>query len=69
MPTCSPIAHTDAPHATPRFLLQQGINPKIISERFGYTSVSFSMDVYQDVLPRTQAQAAATFGIAIFGDG
>ena len=58
------LRHT---HATIR--LQQGINPKVVSERLGHASVSFTMDVYQHVLPGMQAQAAATFGTAIFGDG
>ena len=57
------LRHT---HAT--ILLQQGINPKVVSERLGHASVSFTMDVYQHVLPGMQAQAAATFGTAIFGD-
>ena len=58
------LRHT---HAT--ILLQQGINPKVVSERLGHASVSFTMDVYKHVLPGMQAQAAATFGTAIFGDG
>ena len=57
------LRHT---HAT--ILLQQGINPKVVSERLGHDSVSFTMDVYQHVLPGMQAQAAAIFGTAIFGD-
>ena len=57
------LRHT---HAT--ILLQQGINPKVVSERLGHASVSFTMDVYQHVLPGMQAQAANTFGTAIFGD-
>ena len=57
------LRHT---HAT--ILLQQGVNPKVVSERLGHASVSFTMDVYQHVLPGMQAQAAATFGTAIFGD-
>jgi len=56
------LRHT---HAT--ILLQQGVNPKVVSERLGHASVSFTMDVYQHVLPGMQAQAAATFGTAIFG--
>ena len=57
------LRHT---HAT--ILLQQGVNPKVVSERLGHASVSFTMDVYQHVLPGMQAQAAATFETAIFGD-
>lgn len=57
------LRHT---HAT--ILLQQGVNPKVVSERLGHVSVSFTIDVYQYALPGMQAQAAATFGTAIFGD-
>ena len=41
------LRHT---HAT--ILLQQGINPKVVSERLGHASVSFTMDVYQHVPTR-----------------
>ena len=40
------LRHT---HAT--ILLQQDINPTVVSERLGHASVSFTMDVYQHVLP------------------
>ena len=62
------LAKHDLRHTHATILLQQGINPKVVSERLGHTSVSFTMDVYQHVLPGMQAQAAATFGTAIFGD-
>ena len=56
------LRHT---HAT--ILQQQGVNPKVVSERLDHASVSFTMDAYQHVLPGMQAQAAATFGTAILG--
>ena len=62
------IRHHDLRHTHATILLQQGVNPKVVSERLGHASVSFTMDVYQHVLPGMQAQAAATFGTAIFGD-
>jgi integrase len=40
-------------------LLMGGCNPKIVSERLGHSAVSFTMDVYSEVLPAMQAQAAA----------
>ncbi len=54
------LRHT---HAT--ILLQQGVNPKVVSEHLGHASVSFTMDVYQHVLPGMQAQAAATLRTTI----
>ena len=44
------------------------LQPQNCQERLGHASVSFTMDVYQHVLPGMQAQAASTFGTAIFGE-
>lgn len=57
------LRHT---HAT--ILLQQNIHPKVVSERLGHSSIAFTMTVYQHVMPGMQAEAAATFGAAVFGD-
>lgn len=57
------LRHT---HAT--ILLQQGCNPKVVSERLGHASVSFTMDVYQHILPGMQAKAAAQFEAEVFGE-
>ena len=58
----------DLRHTHASILLQQGVNAKVVSERLGHSSVAFTMTVYQHVMPGMQAQAAATFGAAIFGD-
>ena len=58
----------DLRHTHASILLQQGINAKVVSERLGHSSVAFTMTVYQHVMPGMQAQAAATFGAAVFGD-
>ena len=57
------LRHT---HAT--ILLQQNVHPKVVSERLGHSSIAFTMTVYQHVMPGMQAEAAATFGAAVFGD-
>ena len=36
-----------------------GVNVKIVSERLGHASVSFTLDTYGHVMPGQQAQAAA----------
>lgn len=46
------LRHT---HAT--LLLQAGINPKIVSERLGHSSVVLTLDVYSHVLPNMQQDA------------
>lgn len=56
------LRHT---HAT--ILLQQNVHPKVVSERLGHASIAFTMTVYQHVMPGMQAEAAATFGAAVFG--
>ena len=57
------LRHT---HAT--ILLQENIHPKVVSERLGHSSIAFTMTVYQHVMPGMQAEAAATFGAAVFGN-
>ena len=59
----------DLRHTHASILLQQGVNAKVVSERLGHSSVAFTMTVYQHVMPGMQAQAAATFGAAVFGSG
>ena len=46
------LRHT---HAT--LLLQQGVNPKIVQERLGHSSIKVTMDVYSHVLPDMQKEA------------
>lgn len=43
------LRHT---HAT--LLLQQGVNPKIVQERLGHSSIKMTMDIYSHVLPDMQ---------------
>lgn len=35
----------------------------------GHSSIAFTMTIYQHVMPGMQAEAAATFGAAVFGSG
>jgi integrase len=58
------LRHT---HAT--ILLKAGVPVKVVSERLGHANPAFTMSVYQHVLPGMQADAAATFSVALFGDG
>ena len=48
------LRHTHASH-----LLAAGVNPKVVSERLGHASVSFTLDTYGHVMPGQQAEAAA----------
>ena len=61
--TLHDLRHT---HAT--LLLRAGVPIKVVSERLGHASPSFTMTVYQHVLPGMQAEAAAVFS-ALLQDG
>ncbi|MGH2699377.1 MAG: tyrosine-type recombinase/integrase, partial [Actinomycetota bacterium] len=54
------LRHT---HAT--LTLKAGVPVKVVSERLGHASTSFTMDVYAHVLPGMQAEAAETFAALI----
>ena len=47
------LRHT---HAT--ILLEQGVNPTVVSERLGHASVATTMDIYSHVLPDMQDEFA-----------
>jgi len=50
------LRHT---HAT--LMLQQGVHPKIVSERLGHSSIALTLDTYSHVLPGLQEAAAKAF--------
>jgi len=54
------LRHT---HAT--LMLQQGINPKVISERLGHSSIAITLDIYSHVMPGMQESAAKRFDESI----
>ena len=58
----------DLRHTHASILLKAGVPVKVVSERLGHSSPAFTMTVYQHVLPGMQADAAAMFSDAIFGD-
>ena len=55
------LRHT---HAT--LLLQAGINPKIVSERLGHSTIILTLDVYSHVLPNMQKDATDQLEQMIF---
>ena len=46
-------------HAT--LILRQGVHPKVVSERLGYSSIAITLDTYSHVMPGIQAAAAQRF--------
>ena len=57
------LRHT---HAT--ILLEQGVNPKVVSERLGHASVATTMDIYSHVLPEMQGKVALAIDAALAVD-
>jgi integrase len=56
------LRHT---HAT--LLIQQGIHPKVISERLGHTTIAITMDLYSHVMPNMQKEAVQKLDSLLFG--
>jgi integrase len=55
------LRHT---HAT--LLLKAGVNPKIISERLGHSTIVLTLDVYSHVLPDMQSEAVEHLETMLF---
>ncbi|AZV58950.1 site-specific integrase [Clostridium sp. AWRP] len=51
------IRFHDLRHTHATFLLSQNVNPKIVSERLGHSSIKTTLDIYAHVLPGMQKQA------------
>ncbi len=51
----------DLRHAHATLMLQQGVHPKVVSERLGHASVGITLDTYSHVLPAMQEQATRAF--------
>jgi integrase len=56
------IRFHDLRHTHASLLLQQGVHPKIVSERLGHSTVNITLDTYSHVLPGLQKEVANTFG-------
>lgn len=53
------IRFHDLRHTHATMLLQQGVNPKIVSERLGHSQISITLDTYSHVLPNIQKEAVS----------
>lgn len=58
----------DMRHTHASLLLQAGVNPKVVSERLGHSSVAFTLDTYAHVMPGMQPEAAERLAELIFGE-
>jgi integrase len=55
----------DLRHTAATLLLAQRVNPKVVSEMLGHSTVSITLDIYSHVLPDMQQDAAAAIGAAL----
>jgi integrase len=55
----------DLRHTAATLLLGQRINPKVVSEMLGHSSVNITLDIYSHVLPDMQQDAAAAMAKAL----
>ncbi len=53
------ISFHDLRHTAATLALSANVNPKIVSEMLGHSSVAFTLDTYSHVLPTMQTDAAA----------
>lgn len=56
------LRHT---HAT--LALRAGVHPKVVSERLGHSTVSFTLDVYSHAIPEMQSDAAELVAALVAG--
>ncbi len=52
-----PIRFHDLRHTCATLLLSRNVNPKIVSEMLGHSSISVTLDTYSHVLPTMRANA------------
>ncbi|MFW5934055.1 MAG: site-specific integrase [Actinomycetota bacterium] len=60
------IRFHDLRHTHATLLLRAGINPKVVSERLGHSSVAFTLDTYAHVMPGMQPEAAGMLSDLVF---
>ena len=58
----------DLRHSYATAALRAGVPPKVVSDRLGHSTVSFTLDTYTHVLPSHDADAAATIATEILGE-
>jgi integrase len=57
----------DLRHTMATLLISKGVNPKVVSERLGHSSISLTLDTYSHVLPAVQQDATEHMEKLMFG--
>lgn len=58
----------DLRHSCASLLLAQGVNPKIVAERLGHSTITLTLDTYSAVLPGLQEEATERLGAMLGGE-
>ena len=59
------IRYHDLRHSHATQLMEQGVHPKVVSERLGHSSVAITLDLYSHVSPNLQDEAAQKLDVAL----
>jgi integrase len=57
----------DLRHSHATLLLKEGVNPRVVQERLGHSTVAMTLGTYSHVLPDLQREAAEKLSRAFFG--
>lgn len=61
------IRFHDLRHTCATLALSARVNPKVVSELLGHSTVAITLDIYSHVLPDMQEDAAAVIGALLYG--
>jgi integrase len=59
------IRFHDLRHTCATLLLREGVNPKVVSEMLGHTSITITLNTYSHVLPGMQDSAVDAMEAAL----
>lgn len=63
------IRFHDVRHTHATLLLQAGVSPKVVSARLGHSNIQTTLDIYAEVLPAMDEEAAEEFERHVWGSG
>lgn len=63
----SSVRFYDLRHTCATLALSSKVNPKVVSEMLGHSTVAMTLDIYSHVMPDMQEDAAATIAAILFG--
>ena len=61
------IRFHDLRHTCATLALSANVNPKVVSEMLGHSTVAITLEIYSHVLPDMQQDAAASLAAILYG--